>query len=284
MSQETTMPYPHSVLTALLLGAAVSACAHTVPKELAHARTAYERASHGSTAQRAPAALHKARTSLDTAEQAFEDEGDSQITKDLAYVALRKVQLADVTAVRAAQADVKEQADLAFKQAQARKQADTTEALAQTQAELSASQQDTSAAQRERDALSERLSQLASVREDERGTVVSLSGSLLFPSNKATLTSAAQARLREVSEALMSAPDRQINIEGFTDSRGSDERNMALSQQRADAVRRYLVSRGLPSDRIQAEGKGESQPIASNDDPDGRANNRRVEIVLESQK
>ena len=121
------MPYPRPVLTALLLGAAVSACAHTGPKELAHARTAYDRASHGSTAQRAPAELHKARTSLDTAEQAFDDEGDSQITRDLAYVALRKVQLADVASVRAEQADVKEQADLVFKQAQARKQADQDE-------------------------------------------------------------------------------------------------------------------------------------------------------------
>jgi outer membrane protein OmpA-like peptidoglycan-associated protein len=284
MSQETTMPYPRSVLTALLLGAAVSACASTAPKELAYARTAYDRASHGSTAQRAPAELHKARSALNTAEQAFEDEGDSQIARDLAYVALRKVQLADVTAVRAEQADVKEQSDLVFKQAQAQKQVDTTQALAQSQAQLSASQQIASAAQSERDALTARLSELANVKEDERGTVVSLSGSLLFPSGKASLTPVAQERLRGLSEAIMSAPERRINIEGFTDSRGSEQRNMTLSQQRADAVRRYLVSQGLPPDRVQAEGKGESQPIASNDDPEGRANNRRVEIVLESQK
>jgi outer membrane protein OmpA-like peptidoglycan-associated protein len=278
------MRFPYPIMSALLLGAAATACSNAVPRELANARTAYEQASRGDTAQRAPAELHKARTALDTAEQAFDDEGDSQITKDLAYVALRKVQLADVTAVRSAQADVKAQAEKAIEIAEARKQANTEQQLAQTQEQLNAAQQSASATQGENAALSQRLAELANVREDERGTVVSLSGSLLFPSNKATLTPVAEKRLEELSEALMTAPDRRISIEGFTDSRGSEQLNMTLSQKRADAVRRYLVSRGLPSDRVQAEGKGEAAPIASNDDPEGRANNRRVEIVLENQK
>jgi outer membrane protein OmpA-like peptidoglycan-associated protein len=278
------MRFSSSIISALLLGAAASACSSAVPKELAHARTAYDQASRGQTAQRAPAELHKARTALDTAERAFDDEGDSQITKDLAYVALRKVQLADIAAVRAAQADVKVQAQEVTKLAEARKQAEAQQQLTQTQAQLNALQQSASAVQSENQELSQRLSQLANVREEERGTVVSLSGSLLFPSNKATLTPVAQERLQDLSEALMTAPDRRISIEGFTDSRGSEQLNMTLSQKRAEAVRRYLVSRGLPPDRIQAEGKGESQPIASNDDPEGRANNRRVEIVLENQK
>jgi outer membrane protein OmpA-like peptidoglycan-associated protein len=78
----------------------------------------------------------------------------------------------------------------------------------------------------------------------------------------------------------MAAPDQQISVEGFTDSQGSARHNLRLSEERAEAVRRYLVSQGIRPGQIRSQGKGEAQPIASNDDPEGRANNRRVEIVL----
>jgi outer membrane protein OmpA-like peptidoglycan-associated protein len=263
-----------------LIASAVSACAHAVPPELADARSAYDRASHGQTAQLAPAEVHKARTALDQAEQAFADKPEAQGTRDLAYVALRKAQLAEVTASRASEATKKTQAESDLREAQVQKQADTNAALSEARAQLGASQQSASEAEARNKAMEERLSQLADVREDERGTVLTLSGSVLFASNKATLLPEAETKLNELSEALMTNGERDIRIEGYTDSRGSDASNAELSQRRAEAVRSYLVSRGYEPDRVKAEGKGESAPIASNDDPEGRANNRRVEIVI----
>jgi OOP family OmpA-OmpF porin len=93
--------------------------------------------------------------------------------------------------------------------------------------------------------------------------------------------SSAQVKLDQVANALLSVSARNIIVEGHTDSRGSESYNQGLSQRRADAVRNYLVQRGYPSDRIQSRGKGEGSPIADNASSEGRANNRRVEIIIE---
>lgn len=100
-----------------------------------------------------------------------------------------------------------------------------------------------------------------------------------FAFNKADLLPGAQEILdREVVPELRADPNLQVLIEGHTDSVGSDEYNMKLSGQRAGAVWRYLVSKGIDSSRLQARGLGEAQPIASNDTAEGRAKNRRVEL------
>jgi outer membrane protein OmpA-like peptidoglycan-associated protein len=267
-------------ISTVLLTAAIGACAHTVPKELVAARTAYDRSSHGETAARAPVELHKAEVALRTAEQAYDDEPEGQVTKDLAYVALRRVQVADVAATRKAQAEMRLEADAVIKAAAARKQADTSGALAQAQKDLNSAQQGELSAEARNKEMAARLAELANVSQDDRGTVVTLAGSLLFPSNKATLSATAEERLEKLSEALKEDKEHAIRIEGFTDSRGSDSTNMALSRRRAEAVRAFLVSRGHEPSSVEAEGKGEAQPIASNDDPEGRATNRRVEIVV----
>jgi outer membrane protein OmpA-like peptidoglycan-associated protein len=269
-----------SIVFATLLAMILAACATAVPKELVDARAAYDRASHGQATKLAPADLHKARSALDKAEQAFVSDPGDQSTRDLAYVAQRKSQLAEVTASRASEANTKEQAEQDLGKAQAQKQLDTSGALTQARADLATSQQNATEANLRTKAMEARLSELANVKEDARGTVVTLSGSVLFPSNKSTLLPAAETRLSQVSEALMSSKERSIRVEGYTDSRGTDDANIALSQRRAEAVRTYLVSRGYEPDRIQAQGMGKSQPIASNDNAEGRANNRRVEIVL----
>jgi outer membrane protein OmpA-like peptidoglycan-associated protein len=232
----------------------------------------------------APTDLHKAKSALSQAEQAFRDDPKEQGTRDLAYVALRRSQLAEVMASRASEVSVKEQAEQDLKKAQAQKQTETTGALTQAQADLTAARLKTDEANLRTKALEERLTKLADVKEDARGTIVTLSASVLFPSNNATLLPAAETRLNDVSEALLSTKERNITIERYTDSRGSDDTNIALSQRRAEAVRSYLVSRGYEGDRIQAHGLGKSQPIASNDNAEGRANNRRVEIVLAPMK
>ena len=125
------------------------------------------------------------------------------------------------------------------------------------------------------------LASLASLKEEERGLVVTLSGGVLFRSAEATLMPSARVKLDQVANALLAIRARNLIVEGHTDSRGADAYNLNLSQRRADAVRDYLVQRGYPADHIQSRGQGEGSPIASNASAEGRANNRRVEIVVE---
>jgi outer membrane protein OmpA-like peptidoglycan-associated protein len=124
------------------------------------------------------------------------------------------------------------------------------------------------------------LGKIAAVRQEARGMVITLSGSVLFASGRSDLLPSAQARLDQVAAALKT-DDRNILIEGYTDSRGSSETNQQLSQGRAQAVMDYLSPRGVQTERIHAVGMGSSRPIAANNTADGRANNRRVEIVLQ---
>jgi len=125
------------------------------------------------------------------------------------------------------------------------------------------------------------LVKLAAVKEEARGLVITISGSVLFASNKSALLPGAKDRLNQVAEALMETKERRLIIEGHTDSQGTNDYNQGLSQQRADAVRAYIISRGYSSGLIQANGIGEDRPVADNANIEGRANNRRVEIIVE---
>ena len=127
----------------------------------------------------------------------------------------------------------------------------------------------------------EKLEGVASVKQDERGLVLTLTGSVLFAFDEAALLPAAARRLDAVAEALEAQPDGQeIVVEGHTDSKGTEAYNGQLSLARAEAVRAYLETRGVDPSRIRAEGFGEASPVATNRTVEGRANNRRVEIVL----
>jgi len=149
-------------------------------------------------------------------------------------------------------------------------QADTRQA----QEELKDSEKRTAAALAE-------LATLASLKEEERGLVVTLSGSVLFKSAESTLLPNAQVKLDQVANALLAIRARNLIVEGHTDSQGSNAYNQGLSQRRAETVRDYLVQKGYPADHIQSRGRGEGSPIANNASTEGRANNRRVEIVIE---
>ena len=112
--------------------------------------------------------------------------------------------------------------------------------------------------------------------------VITLSGSVLFASAKSDLLPDAQMKLNDVAKALSEQdPDSRIVVEGFTDSQGGVAFNQNLSQSRADSVRVYLVSHGIASDRVTSQGFGLAQPIADNGTAEGRANNRRVQIVVQ---
>ena len=128
------------------------------------------------------------------------------------------------------------------------------------------------------------MAKLAAVKDEPRGMVITLSGSVLFASSKAILLPEARTRLDQVAEVLLTTKERKIVVEGHTDSQGKDATNLELSQRRADAVRNYLVERGYNADLIRAQGVGETHPVADNGNPEGRANNRRVELVIEREQ
>ncbi len=105
-------------------------------------------------------------------------------------------------------------------------------------------------------------------------------GDVLFDTGKAELNSGAARKLDQLAQFLTEHPDRRVQIDGFTDSVGTDSYNLDLSQRRADAVRSALLSRGINPTRISDQGYGKEFPVASNADAGGRQLNRRVEIVI----
>lgn len=171
---------------------------------------------------------------------------------------------------------------------QARAAAEAAKRTADSEAEqarLQAQQAQAAASQaeREKDALRERLRQqlnlVLETRETARGLIVNVSD-VLFDTDKATLKPGAREKLARVAGILAAQPDLHIEIEGHTDSTGSDEYNQKLSERRAQAVRDYLVQQKIPAGEVDAVGFGESRPVASNDTAAGRQQNRRVELVV----
>lgn len=129
--------------------------------------------------------------------------------------------------------------------------------------------------------LRETLERLGQVREEARGLILTLPGSIYFDVNKADVKPAMRARLTEIAGALAKVPRQRVLIEGHTDSDGSNEYNLELSRLRAQAVRSLLVAGGVAPERIEASGYGETRPVGTNASPAGKAQNRRVELVLE---
>jgi outer membrane protein OmpA-like peptidoglycan-associated protein len=293
--------YGHVILPlgAALFGISVTCgCASTpAPPELLEARSAYIRAESGIAAQYKPDRLHEAKVALDRAEKAYSDSPGKQSTRDLAYVAERQAELAEVQARDAKAAQDKAQAEKDLESA-------TQSQLSQTRAQLSSTGQQLSGAQqalagtqqqlqheksaraeaekRAREAFDKLAATAAgSIKQETRGTVITIPGSVLFASGKTTLLPGAQDKLNLVADALKNQDNRQIVVEGHTDTQGGDDSNLVLSQGRAQAVREYLVSRGVPADRIRSQGFGSTRPLADNKSPEGRANNRRVEIIVQ---
>jgi outer membrane protein OmpA-like peptidoglycan-associated protein len=236
-----------------------------------------------------PADVHEAQAELALADQSFDKNGDRQETRDLAYAATRKAQLADVRAQAAiavkqqadAQAQLQQLKDQQVKLTSAELTSAQQQLAMQGQALATAEQQRAEAERRARQASAD-LERIASVKQEPRGMVITLSGEVLFASAKSDLLPQAQAKLSEVADVLTKQDrDSKIVVQGYTDSQGSASFNQDLSQHRADAVRTYLVAHGIASDRITAQGFGAGKPVADNATAEGRADNRRVEIVVQ---
>jgi outer membrane protein OmpA-like peptidoglycan-associated protein len=263
---------------------AITACASAPPpRQLIDARAAYNEARLGKAAELAPAELHLAKMSLNAAEQAFQDDPESSETYTLSYVALRTAELVKVQAeTKAHKADL-DQAQRELDRLEAEEIARTRNELARTRSELASERQAREAAEsREREAL-QKLAQAAalSVKEEPRGTVIVLPGSVLFTSGEYKLTSEAQQKLAMIADTLRpQAKNHEIVVEGHTDSKGTPTSNQVLSENRARAVMEYLITSGVPATAITSVGVGQVRPVADNATADGRANNRRVEIII----
>ena len=134
------------------------------------------------------------------------------------------------------------------------------------------------AAQAQTASLSRELDELKA-QETERGVVMTI-GDVLFATGKAEIAPGAQRSIDKLADFLKNYPTRNVLIEGHTDSTGSPESNLKLSEQRADAIKTLLVARGVSADRISTRGYGMQYPLVANDTAEGRQQNRRVEIVV----
>lgn len=120
----------------------------------------------------------------------------------------------------------------------------------------------------------------ATVQRVGEGIVVTFESGLLFPFNSTDLVPAGRTNLQNLAESLREYPETEVLIVGHTDAVGSDAYNQTLSENRATAAADILASYGVPRDRIRTAGRGESEPIASNEDEAGQAQNRRVEVAI----
>jgi outer membrane protein OmpA-like peptidoglycan-associated protein len=242
---------------------------------------------------------------LDLLRQSLEREAETR--KQLADQQQQAIATAEARRKQtdAEAAALRQQAENATQQAQAA-QAEAQQATAQAQQANAQAQQSQVAAQQaqaaaqqaqsqldetrkelaERDVEARRLriqndlNRIAATRSDPRGLIVTLNGGILFDTGKTALKPGAKATLKKIAAQIATDPSLKIAVEGHTDNVGGKETNQALSEKRADAVRDYLVSAGIPSDHISASGKGEESPIVTNKTAAGRQQNRRVELVI----
>jgi outer membrane protein OmpA-like peptidoglycan-associated protein len=266
----------------LTLGAAGCSQPFTYP-DLAKAKDTYAHAMKTGQPKEFQTEFADAKKSIGTAQAAqdaqaaFEYGKDPSRERNLSKEALYRAEVADNAAnVSKSNAErTAKEAELAgLQQEWAAKGASVDDAAARAEAERAA---------REAEEARKRLAKFADVKEDERGTIITLAGGIPFKTGKADLQPVAVDRLKIVAEALKGT-QRTVLVEGHTDSTGNKDKNLTLSQARAETVRKYLVDGGIPEGQIRAVGIGQDRPIADNKTSAGRAKNRRVEIILEKPK
>jgi outer membrane protein OmpA-like peptidoglycan-associated protein len=221
-------------------------------------RLAQERAASADREAQANAATDRAKTEADDAERA-------------------RARAEAATATAQAQAErTKMEAELAAQSAARAREAAQAES---EQARKAAAEQAEREKQELRNKLAVQLNLILETRDSARGLIVNISG-VLFDTGKYTLRPGAREKLAKVSGIILAYPSLKLEVEGHADSVGTDEYNMQLSENRASAVRDFLVQQGINTSSIAARGFGESQPVASNDTAAGRQQNRRVELVV----
>jgi OmpA-OmpF porin, OOP family len=285
---------------AVLAGCASSDLEQAAKAQLAKAQTAYRQAQSDPSVQaHAQLQLADAQKAVQAAEQAQNPEDLQQ----LAYLAEKKSQTASVIgAMRKTEQDTqmmgKETQDILLQKRErelkaARADADQARAAAEARARdaeakaREAEQARTQAEQARRAAEAEQAKTAALTKEladlkaqqTNRGLVLTV-GDVLFATGRAEVAAGGMRSIDKLAEWLKKNPTRNLLIEGHTDNTGAEDFNIKLSQQRAEAVRDQLVSRGVGADRITTKGYGPKYPVVANDSASGRQQNRRVEVVV----
>jgi outer membrane protein OmpA-like peptidoglycan-associated protein len=241
-------------------------------------------AERAAAAQREADAQEKARLEQQRREQA---QAEQQASDEARRQAEQARLAAEQERIRAEQARTEaEKAAALAAQEKAAADAAKAAAVAQQQSAMADAERaraDAQKAESEKAELRERLRQqlnlILETRESQRGLIVNISD-VLFDFNKYTLKPAAREKMAKVAGILLAYPGLKIQLEGHTDSIGTDEYNQKLSEQRAGSVRDYLASQGVPSNTMTAVGFGKADPVASNSTDAGRQRNRRVEMVV----
>lgn len=218
--------------------------------------------------------MEAAKTQLQIAESASARHEEAAVAQP-AYLAAQTARLA--------QAHASAKADDA-RVAAGQSERDKIQLAARTR-DVDKAKMETNAARGQRDEATEQAARLQAEVDQlkatptPRGLVLTL-GDVLFDTGKAQLNSGSSRKLDQLAQFLADHPERRVQIDGFTDSVGTDSYNQDLSQRRADAVKSSLMTRGIDSSRIGSQGYGKEFPVANNVDSGGRQLNRRVEVVI----
>jgi outer membrane protein OmpA-like peptidoglycan-associated protein len=236
----------------LALSVGLAACATPPNPSLEQARTNFSALqANPQSSQVAALETKDASDWLDKADAAYRNKEDAKKVDQLSYLTIQRVELAKQTInLRTAEDQLKN--------------ADAMRA----QARLAA-----------RDAQIKKLQESLNAKQTERGTLVTF-GDVLFDFNKAELKSSGMMDVNKLAQFLQQNPDRQVIVEGYTDSSGSASYNQSLSERRANSVRTALVKMGVDSTRVVAQGYGKEYPVSDNSTSSGRAQNRRVEVTI----
>ena len=246
------------------------------PSALEQARTAYTQAEQTpAVVANAPIPLREANQALQRAERVWADDHDVEEVQHLAALATQRVEMAKAAAERkVAEAQIQHAAE---ERERVRLDARTREAQ-RAQSEAAQAHQQAQAATSQVQQLQQELAALQA-KQTDRGLVLTL-GDVLFETGKADLRPGALRHLYPLVTFLQKEPQRRVQIEGHTDSVGSEAYNLDLSQRRADAVRDFLLQNGVNSAQLTTRGYGKASPVASNATTEGRQQNRRVELII----
>ena len=261
------------IASALALGACASAPQPNAALETARTQVAAAQADPN-VVRYAPLDLETAKKDLALAESAAEHHKDAEVSQP-AYMAAQTARLAQARAsAKAYDAQV----------AQGQSERDRIQLAARQREVNTAVQQRNAASQQAADMQAQAANLQAELdkmkaKQTDRGIVLTL-GDVLFDTGRAELNPGAATKMDQLAQFLTQHPDRRAEIDGFTDSVGSDAYNEELSQRRANAVKAALVTRGVDPTRINTQGYGKAYPVASNTDSGGRELNRRVEVVI----
>lgn len=280
-------PLSGVVVGALALGACSELPAPSPGAEAARIRLAQLQADP-QLARRAPEALNAAESAVREAELPHQDD---ELAAHRLLMAERSIDIARALAERRLAEEQRER--LVVQREEARLHARTRQAdvarddlssarkdAEQSRHQAEVARAEASTAQQAGAAVQARIDELEG-RPTDRGLVITL-GDVLFGSGEAGLNEGVTPGLDRIAAFMEVYPERTATVEGHTDSVGRGDANLDLSQRRADAVKAYLVARGISATRIVASGMGEHMPIAPNDSASGRLRNRRVDIIIDT--